>query len=156
MEFAVHDVPNRRFGPLIGIALISGILAAFATFLLLPHGPDKVSNHSYLILILPFSMILAVLLLISIMTSVRIHVERATGQVFRLFTLFGRQVWRERFNLSEFDRVSLSRAFRAGYRVSLLGRQQDLIVFFTNNLGNARDKAEAVAAECGLSVSDHL
>jgi hypothetical protein len=101
-------------------------------------------------------MILAVLLLISIMTSVRIHVECGTGQVFRLFTLFGRQVWLERFNLSEFDRVSLSRAFRAGYRVSLLGRQQDLIVFFTNNLGNARDRAEAVAAECGLSVSDHL
>jgi hypothetical protein len=60
------------------------------------------------------------------------------------------------FRLSNFDRVSLNRGFRAGYRVSLLGREQEAMVFATNNLGNARERADEIAGECGLKVSDHL
>ena len=40
--------------------------------------------------------------------------------------LFGLEVRRRRFNLSEFDRVSLSQGFRAGHQVSLVGRDQEL------------------------------
>ena len=101
-------------------------------------------------------LILALFPLISITTNVRIRVERVTGKMFRLFTLFGHEVRQQRFNLSDFDHVSLDRGSRAGYRVSLLGRQQDVIVFFTNNLDAARERANEIAAECGFKVSDHL
>ena len=65
-------------------------------------------------------------------------------------------MWRQSFRLSNFDRVSLSRGFRAGYRVSVIGREQELMVFASNNLGNARERADEIAGECGLKVRDHL
>jgi hypothetical protein len=77
-------------------------------------------------------------------------------QVDRLDFLFGLEVRRQRFDLSEFDRVSLSRGFRAGYQVSLASRAQELKVFLTANLGTACHRAEEVAAECGPTVSDQL
>ena len=79
-----------------------------------------------------------------------------SGKVFQLDFLFGLEVRRQRFNLSEFDRVSLSQGFRAGYQVSLVGRDQDLKVFLTANLGTACHRAEEVAAECGATVGDQL
>jgi hypothetical protein len=66
------------------------------------------------------------------------------------------EVRRQRFNLSEFDRVSLSRGFGAGYQVSLVGRDQELKVFLMANLGTVCHRAEEVAAECGTTVSDQL
>ena len=107
----------------------------------------------YPVLIVPAGMILALFALIRMITSARIRFERETGEVVRFYFLFGREVRRTRFNLSDFDRVSLSRGFRTGYRVSLVGRDQDLAVFFTANLATARDRADKVAAECGLKVT---
>ena len=63
---------------------------------------------------------------------------------------------RQCFNLSEFDRVSLNRGFRAGYQVSFVGRDQQLKVVLTANLGTACHRAEDVAPECGPTVSDQL
>ena len=155
MEFTVYDGQNKRAGLLIVVALIMGIVAAFGTFLMVRHGETTAPPGSYLFLF-PLTMILALFPLISITFSMRIRVERANGEIFRLFTLFGHEVWRQRFRLSNFDRVSLNRGFRAGYRVSLLGREQEVMVFATNNLGNARERADEIAGECGLEVSDHL
>lgn len=157
MEFSVYDGPSRRIGPAIMLAVGIGILAAFGTLLLLrPHGTARIPAESYLVLIVPVGMILALFLVISFTTSVRIRIERVTGEVLRHYALFGWEVWRQRFRLSDFDRVSLNRGFRAGYRVSLVGREEDLIVFFTAKLGTARTQADEVAAECGFNVSDQL
>jgi hypothetical protein len=89
-------------------------------------------------------------------TGATIRIERPSGKVFQLDFLFGLNVRRQRFNLSEFDRVRLSGGFRAGYRVFLVGRDQELKVFLTANLGTVRHCAEEVAADCGLMVSDQL
>jgi len=63
---------------------------------------------------------------------------------------------RQRFNPSEFDRASVIRGFRAGYQVSLVGREQELKVFLTANLETAGHRAEEVAAEGRPTVSDQL
>ena len=155
MEFTVYDGQNKRMAVLVVIALITGMAAGVGTFLMVRHGETTAPPGSYLFLF-PLTMILALFPLISITFSMRIRVERANGEIFRLFTLFGHEVWQQRFRLSNFDRVSLNRNFRTGYRVSLLGRNQEVMVFATNNLGNARDRADEIAGECGLKVSDHL
>jgi hypothetical protein len=49
----------------------------------------------------------------------------SSGKVFQLDFLFRLEVRRQRFNLSEFDRIRLSRGFRAGYQVSLVARTRN-------------------------------
>ena len=90
MEVGVYDSLNRKV--LITVALTAGVLAAFTMFLLLPHQGTRVPT-----------------------TGATIRIERPSGKVFQLDFLFGLEVRRQRFNLSESDRVSLSRGFRAGY-----------------------------------------
>jgi hypothetical protein len=153
MEFKVYDT---RLGALISVALISGYLAAVGTGLLL-RGVTKMPTDFYFFQIFPLGGIaLAVFVIAQVTFNVRIRIERETGEVFRLYALFGREVRRQRFNLPDFDRVSLNRGFRSGYRVFMLGREQDLMICFTAKLGSARDRADQVAAECGLKVSDNL
>ena len=156
MEITIYDTLNRRVVLNLTVALTAGIFAAFSTFFLMSKGRTAMPAELYPILIVPAGMILALFVLIRMMTSARIRFERETGEVVRFYFVFGREVRRKRFNLSDFDRVSLSRGFRTGYRVSLVGRVQDLAVFFTANLATARDRADKVAAECGLKVSDQV
>jgi hypothetical protein len=156
MEITVYDNLNRRVVLNLTVALTAGILAAFSTFFLMSKGRTAIPAELYALLIVPAATILALFALIRMMTSARIRFERATGQVVRYYFVFGREVQRKRFHLSDFDRVSLSRAFRAGYRVSLVGRDLDLAVSFTANLAIARDQADKVAAECQLKVSDQV
>ena len=131
MEVGVYDSLNRKV--LITVALTAGVLTALTMFLLLPHQGTRVPT-----------------------TGATIRIERPSGKVFQLDFLFGLEVRRQRFNLSEFDLVSMSRGFRAGYQVSLVSRDQELKVFLTANLGIACHRAEEVAAECGPTVSDQL
>jgi hypothetical protein len=156
MEITVYDSLNRRVVLNLTVALTAGILAAFSTFFLMSKERTAMPAELYAVLIVPAVMILALFALIRMMTSARIRFERAKGEVVWFYFVFGREVRRRRFNMSDFDRVSLSRAFRAGYRVSLVGRDQDLAVFFTANLAIARDRADRVAAECELKVSDQV
>jgi hypothetical protein len=118
MGVRVYDSLNRKV--LITVALTARVLAAFTMFLLLPHQGTRVPTTGATIL--------------------------RRGLSARLPILFGLEVRRQRFNLSEFDRVSLSRGFRAGYQVSLADREQELRVFPTANLGTACHRAEEVAA----------
>lgn len=158
MEFTVYDGPVRRLGLILMLPLLLGMFAAFGIYSLLPHGGTSTNMpvEFYFSLIFPVGIVLAVFAVAEIRTGVRIRIERATGEVFRTYALLRWGVRREQFHLSDFDRISLSRGFRAGYRVFLLGRVQDLMVCFTTNLGNARDRADKVAAECGFKVSDQL
>ena len=158
MEFTVYDGPVRRLGLILTLPLLLGMFAAFGIYRLLPHGETstKMPVELYFSLIFPVGIVLAVFAVAEITTGVRIRIERATREMFRLYMLLGREVRRERFNLSDFDRVSLSRGFRTGYRVSLLGRERDLMVCYTTNLGAARDRADKVATQCGFKVSDQL
>ena len=157
MQIRVYDSLNKRVGRNMTVALTVSLLAALSTYLLVtPPHEISLPAAAYPILIAPVGMILVVFGLINMMTSAQIQIERVTGEVFRLDFLFGKQVRRQRFNLIGFDRVSLSRGYRGGYKVSLVGRDQDLTVVLTDNLAFARDWAEKVAVECGLKVIDQL
>jgi hypothetical protein len=152
MEFAAYDRSYRRLGTVLAVAILLG---AFGAGLLL-RGGAKMPTEFYFFQIIPVGIAFGVFVVANITTNVRIRIERETGEVFRLYLLAGREVRRQRFNLPDFDRVSLNRGFRSGYQVFLLGREQDLMVCFTANLGIARDRADEVAAKCGLKVSDRL
>ena len=156
MEFRVYDGASRRVGPILIVGLAMGMLAAFSTLLLTAQGATRIRNGVVLVLLFPGAIILALSAVISLMMSVRIRIERMTGEVLRQYAVFGLDVSRQRFRLSDFDRVSLNRNFRAGYRVSLVGREEDLTIFFSAKLGTAREQADKVAAECGLKLSDQL
>ena len=156
MEITVYDSLNRRVVLNLTVALTAGILAAFSTFFLMSKERTAMPAELYAVLIVPAVMITALFALIRMMTSARIRFERATEEVIWFYFVFGCEVRRKRFNLSDFNRVSLSRGFRSGYRVSLVGHDQDLAVFFTAKLAIARDRADEVAAECRLKVSDQV
>jgi hypothetical protein len=156
MEITVYDNLDRKVVLALTAALTAGILAAFSTFFIMSKGTGPMPAELYPVLIAPAGMVLALFALLRTMTSARIRFERAIGEVVRFYSVFGREVRLKRFNLADFDRVSLSRGFRTGYRVSLVGRDQDLPVSFTANLAAARDRVEKVAAECGLKVSDQV
>jgi hypothetical protein len=156
MEFAVYDGPNRRAGTMVMIGLIFGLLGSLCVFLLIPHPGKPIPAESYLPLMVPVALIIAVFPLISVITGVQIRIERQTNEVLRLWSIFGYNVRTQSFRLADFERVSLSRAFRRGYQVALIGPQQDLTVFLTPNLAAARDHAQGVASACGLKIADHL
>jgi hypothetical protein len=159
MEFVVFGVERRRASLIVACALLFGMVAAFGTVTLLSPDATRTRAASFSALGLPvvaFTTLMILVMIVLVMMTVRIRVEHATGEVFQLYGVFGLEVRRRRFALAEFDRVSLTRAFRAGYRVSLLGHQQDLMVCVTNDLGAARDRAGEVAAACGLKVTDQL
>ena len=155
-QFRVYDAPSRRAGAALIAALALGMLAAFGTLLLVPHRGTRIPNDSYLVVIFPALLILPLFAAISLVTGARIRIERATGEVLQSYALLGWEVRRQRFRLSDFDRVSLTRAFRGGYRVSLVGREQDLMIFVSSKLGPAREQAEKLAVESGLKVIDQL
>jgi hypothetical protein len=154
MESVVFGVERRRASLIVVCALLFGMVAAFGTVTLL--SPDGTRTRAAYFSALGLPVVALTTLMIVAMISVRIRIEHAAGEVFQLYGVFGLEVRRRRFALADFDRVSLTRAFRAGYRVSLLGHQQDLMVFVTNDLRAARDRADEVAAACGLKVTDQL
>jgi hypothetical protein len=156
MEFRVYDGASKRVGPILSAGLAAGMLAAFSALLLTAQGAARMRNGVFLVLLFPAAIILALSAALSVMMSVRIRIERMTGEVLRRYAVFGLDVSRQRFRLSDFDRISLNRNLRAGYRVSLVGREEDLTIFFSAKLGTAREQADKVAAECGLKLSDQL
>lgn len=150
MEFRVYDGASRRVGPILIVGLAMGMLAAFSTLFLTAQGATRIRNGLFLVLLLPAAIILA-LSAVHQLDDERADSHRAHDrEVLRQYAVFGLDVSRQRFRLSDFDRVSLNRNFRAGYRVSLVGREEDLTIFFSAKLGTAREQADKVAAECGL------
>jgi hypothetical protein len=156
MEFPVYDALTRRISVLVGLALCAPPLAMLYFAGLASHGRTQMPVEFYLVLSFPVAVIVAMVPFLNVMFGVRIRIERATGAIFRIYSLFGGEVRRQSLPLSDFDRVSLSRGFRGGYRVFLLGREHDLMACTTAKLGVARERAEKIAAECGLKVCDQL
>ena len=63
------------------------------------------------------------LMLIMMTLGVRLRIERGMGEVSRVYSLLGLNLRVQKFNLSDFECVSLYRAYRTGYQVSLVGRE---------------------------------
>lgn len=95
-------------------------------------------------------------LLIHLTTNVWIRIDRPGGKVVQLYRLFKWPVYRRIYDLSAFDRISLHRAYRGGYRAALVGRDREVPVGASWKLGLVRQGAERVAAFTGLKMNDQL
>jgi hypothetical protein len=74
------------------LSLLLGMFATFGiTYNLLPHGGTSTKMPvEFYILIFTVGIILPVLTIAEITTGVRIRIERATVEIFRMYTLLGR------------------------------------------------------------------
>ena len=95
-------------------------------------------------------------LMIHLATNVWIHIDPMQRRVFRIYKLFGSPLYRRVYDLSQFDRISLHRAFRGGYQATLVGREQEVALSVSGKLGWVRHAAEQVATSIGLKMSDQL
>ena len=159
MEFSVYDSPAKRVRLAIVGAVVAGMVASFITVFLASQGTAARDGRrlpeQLPILVIPAVLIVG-LMLIMMTLGVRLRIERGMGEVSRVYSLLGLNLRVQKFNLSDFERVSLYRAYRTGYQVSLVGRERELVAFLSADLGSARERANQLAAECGLKVTDQL
>ena len=160
VEFSVYDGPGKRVKLAIFGALVAGMVASFTTMSLTSQGAaargGRGAPEQFPILVIPAVLIVGLMLVMVMTLPVRIRIERGMGEVYRVYSLLGLDLRVQKFNVSDFERVSLYRAYRAGYQVSLVGRERELVAFLSANLGSARERANQLAAECGLKVTDQL
>ena len=158
MDFSIYDSSAKRVGRAAVGALVAGMVAAFTAVFLASHGTTKDGRGlpEQLPLLLISLVLLVGLLFIMGTVGVRIRIDRGMGEVCRVYSLLGLDLRAQKFNVSDFERVSLYRAYRTGYQVSLVGRERELVAFLSANLGSARERANQLAAECGLKVTDQL
>ena len=78
------------------------------------------------------------------------------GKISRFNELFRFAVYKRAYDLLQFDRISLHRAYRGGYYASLVGREQEVIIARSASLGHLREAAEQAAALTSLKVNDQL
>ncbi len=114
--------------------------------------------HGDLLIVVVFLVVVfaGLFLLMHVTTNVWIRIDPMQRKVFHIYKLFGYPVYRKIYDLSQFDRISLHRAFRGGYRATLVGREQEVAVSASWKLGWVRQAAEQVATSVGLKMSDQL
>lgn len=153
MEVPVYNRATRW-------ALDAGLLLAFipiiALLLRLRAIDPKVSAE--LLIVIEFLAILytGLFLLVHLTTNVWIRIDPTGKKVFQLYKLFGWPVFQRAYDLSQFDRISLHRAFRGGYRATLVGHDREVVLAASPQLGVVRRAAEQTATFSGLRMSDQL
>ena len=85
-----------------------------------------------------------------------ISIDPIQRKVFRIYKLFGCSVYRKVYDLSQFDRISLHRVPRGGYRATLVGREQEVVLSVSWKLDWVRHAAAQAASAIGLQMSDQL
>jgi hypothetical protein len=120
------------------------------------NAPDKLSIVTAFVMVSLVVLSAGLLLLIHLTTNVWIRIDPTQRRVIQIYKLFGYQVYRRNYDLSQFDRISLHRAFRGGYRATLVGREQEVVLSASWKLGWVRHAAEQVATSTGLTMSDQL
>jgi hypothetical protein len=95
-------------------------------------------------------------LLIHLTTNVWVSIDPTQRKVFHIYKLFWYPVFRKTYDLSQFDRISLHRAFRGGYRATLVGREREVALSASWKLGWVRHAAEQTSTSIGLKMSDQL
>ncbi len=153
VENPVYDKVTRRLSAIVSVALFAPILIGLWT---LRSVDQKVADELLIVAIFLVVVFASVFLLTHLTTNVWIRIDPMHGRVFHIYKLFGYPVYRKTYDLSRFDRVSLHRAFRGGYRATLVGREQEVVVSASWKLGWVRPAAEQAATSSGLKMSDQL
>lgn len=153
MEHPVYDIWARRTGLLLGgvyLLPIAGLTIAVASK---GHGiPDDLI---YIDLILG-AVGLALGCTMHACMSARVRIDMAERRVVHSFALFGITLRRIAADLGQFDHISLHRLYRGGYRASLIGREKEVTLAISTNLGRVRTEAQEAATLTGLRLADGL
>lgn len=153
VENPVYDKMTRRLSAIVSVALFAPILIGLWT---LRSVDQKVADELLIVAIFLVVVFASLFLLMHLTTNVWIRIDPMQRKVFHIYKLFGYPVFRKTYDLSRFDRVSLHRAFRGGYRATLVGREQEVVVSASWKLGWVRPAAEQAATSTGLTMSDQL
>lgn len=153
LEEPVYDGTTRWVGGIVLLVFFVPIIA----FLLWLRTVDQ-KHSSDLLMVVGFLALvnLGVFLLVHLSTNVWVKIDLTDKTVSQLYKLFGWPVYRKTFNLSQFDHISLHRAFRGGYRATLVGREREVALAASWKLGGARGAAERTATFSGLRLGDQL
>jgi ribosome modulation factor len=149
----VYDPVTRRLATIVTLTLLVPIVAGLLTL----RSLDQKAAGEFLS-IAPFFVALfaGVFLMIHLSTHVSISIDPMKRRISRIYKLFGYPVYRQAYDLSRFDRVSLHRAFRGGYQATLVGNDREVTLSASARLGWVRSAAEQAAIASGLKMSDQL
>lgn len=153
MEAPVYD-RVARWGTSAGALVFFVPVIAFLIGL---QATDRKAAADLLFVLVPLAFVYTGLFFfLHIMTNVWIRIDMVTGEVFQVYKLFVWPLYQRMYDLSQFDRVSLHRSFRGGYRATLVGRVREVVVAASWNLARARDAAERASAVSRLRVNDQI
>ena len=153
MENPVYDKVTRGFGTVVLLAFFVPLVATVSALRSFSH---KASDELSVVMVFLVIFSAGLLLLIHVTTNVWIRLDPTQRRVSLIYKLFRYSVYRKEYDLSLFDHISLHRAFRGGYRATLVGREQEVILSASWKLGRVRQAAETVAAAIGMKMSDQL
>lgn len=153
VENPVYDKVTRRLSAIVSVALFAPVLIGIWT---LRSVDQRVEDELLIVAIFLVVVFASLFLLMHLTTNVWIRIDPMQRKVFHIYKLFGYPVYRKAHDLSRFDRISLHRAFRGGYRATLVGREQEVVVSASWKLGWVRPAAEQAATSSGLKMSDQL
>ena len=153
VENPVYDTMTRRLSAIVSVALFAPILIGLWT---LRSVDQKVADELLIVAIVLVVVFASLFLFMHLTTNVWIRIDPMQRKVLHVYKLFGYPVYRKTYDLSRFDRVSLHRAFRGGYRATLVGREHEVVVSASWKLGWVRPAAEQAATLSGLKLSDQL
>ena len=156
MEIPVYDRLSRRL--VLGIipVLFLPIAIVFRTFWSNPAFGGSIPHDISFLLISLTAFTAALSLVLYLLTNARTNIDPDEGKVFRAYKLFGWTMYRRDLELSQFDRVSLHRGARGGYRAMLVGREKEVVLRLSADLGQTRKAAEDAASVSGLKLNDQL
>jgi hypothetical protein len=156
MEIPIYDTVPRRLGAFLIPVLFIPSAVIYATF---PTGrtqgrnvPDDMMAMLSVLALLAAGASLA----LNLMMNVWVRIDAGSGNVFRLHKLLGRTVRTREYAVAQFDHISLHRAPRGGYLVTLVGHERKLRLRFTADLKRAREIAREAAACSGLELKDQV
>jgi len=95
-------------------------------------------------------------LLAHLTTNVWIGIDPIEKKISQRYKFFVWPIYQRTYDLSQFDHISLHRAFRGGYRATMIGRDGELVMVASSRLAVAREAAERAATFTGLRISDQL
>ena len=157
MENPVYDGVTRRLGAIVLLVVFVPIIPVLSALRSLAQKPsDQILTVMVVVMVLLVMVSAGLLLLIHLTTNVWISIDPMRRTVVQTYKLFGYSVHRKTYDLSQFDRISLHRALRGGYRATLVGREKEVVLSASWKLGWVRHAAEQAATSIGLRMSDQL
>ena len=142
-EIQVCDTVPRRLSAILSVLFFIPPAALYAVFFTGPMQGRNLPNE-VVIMVTTLLVILSVgtSLVVNLTMNVWVRIDAGSGKVFRLQRLVGRTVHTREYAVAQFDHISLHRAARGGYMVTLVGHDCRLET-------GARDRPRS----CGLQRS---